>query len=51
MGFNKNLYGKEITVYFYKRLRDEIKFDSVSDLEDQVTKDIESASEYLKNNL
>jgi riboflavin kinase / FMN adenylyltransferase len=51
MGFNKNLYGKEITIYFYKRLRDEIKFDSVSDLEDQITKDIENASEYLKNNL
>lgn len=50
-GFNKNLYGKEITVYFYKRLRDEIKFDSVEDLEDQIAKDINEASEYLKNNL
>ena len=51
MGFNKNLYGKEIKIYFYKRLRDEIKFASVSELEDQVTKDIKCASEYLKNNL
>ena len=51
MGLNKNLYGKEITVYFYNRLRDEVKFESVEKLEDQITKDIDNAVEYLKNNL
>ncbi len=51
MGLNKNLYGKEITISFYKRLRDEVKFESIEKLEDQITKDIDDAVEYLKNNL
>lgn len=51
MGLNKNLYGKEITIYFYKRLRDEVKFESIEKLEGQITKDIDDAVEYLKNNL
>lgn len=51
MGLNKNLYGKEIIISFYKRLRDEVKFESIEKLEDQITKDIDDAVEYLKNNL
>lgn len=49
--FKDNLYGKNIKVYFYKRLRDEIKFKSVDDLEKQIDKDIKEATDYLKNNL
>ena len=49
--FNKDLYGKTIIIYFYKRLRDEIKFSNIKELEEQINKDCLEAIKYLKNNL
>ena len=46
--FNGDLYGKEITVEFLHFLRDEVKFDSVDAMAEQVRRDIESAKEYIK---
>jgi len=37
--FNQDLYGQEIKVFFKDRIRDEIKFDSVDDLKNQLAKD------------
>ncbi|GAB4293212.1 MAG: bifunctional riboflavin kinase/FAD synthetase [Marinilabiliales bacterium] len=37
--FHDNLYGKNITVSFIDRIRDEIKFDNTEKLKEQLTKD------------
>jgi len=41
-GFDRIAYGKEVTVYFEKKLRDEIKFSSKNNLIEQIRKDIEN---------
>lgn len=40
-GFSGDLYGQKITVEFYEKIRDDIKFDSVDDLILQINNDIE----------
>jgi len=45
---NADLYGKTLTVYFLKRLRDELKFASVTDLKKQLHLDKSNAMTYLK---
>lgn len=47
IGLNRNLYGKQIVVFFYKRLRDELKFDTIQKLEEQIKKDEKDTLEYL----
>ena len=39
--FEADLYGKNMTVWFHERLRDELKFDSIDDLAAQLTIDRE----------
>ncbi len=39
--FNENIYDDYMTVYFKKFIRDEIKFSSVDELKQQISKDIE----------
>lgn len=41
--YDGNLYGKEITVRFLKRLRDEIRFPSIEALREQLEEDAEEA--------
>lgn len=45
--FQDELYGKEISVAFYSRLRDEIKFDSTKELIEQLEKDMDDATYYF----
>lgn len=45
--FQDELYGKEIEVSFYNRLRDEIKFDSTKDLIEQLETDLDDAIYYF----
>lgn len=47
MEFDETIYGKEITICFYKFLREEIKFDGVDELRAQIGLDIEKAKEEL----
>ncbi|RLB10631.1 MAG: riboflavin biosynthesis protein RibF [Deltaproteobacteria bacterium] len=47
IGFDKNILGKEIRVEFVKRLRDEKKFKSPSELAEQIKKDIQEAQKVL----
>ena len=42
LGYCGDAYGKEIVIYFYDFIRDEIKFDSKEALVEQVKKDIET---------
>lgn len=44
-----NIYGKRVTIYFFKKLRNEIKFSNFSELSNQVFKDIEAASLFWKD--
>lgn len=39
LDFNKNIYDENVKIYFYKRIRDEKKFESLEDLSKQLTKD------------
>lgn len=45
--FRENIYGKKMKVEFCKKLRNECKFDSVSDLARQLSEDAFQANEYL----
>lgn len=49
--FSKNIYGRKITIHFLERLRDEIKFNNLSELKQQMNQDRELSllkiSQYL----
>lgn len=44
--FDKELYGKKIIVEFLKKTRDEVKFDNVKDLSEQIVRDCREAKIY-----
>ncbi len=48
LDFNKNIYDRNIRVNFIKRLRGEFKFSDISELSDQIQKDIEKAREMIR---
>jgi riboflavin kinase/FMN adenylyltransferase len=37
--FDKDIYGDEATIYFIERLRDEVKFNNLEELKEQLAKD------------
>ena len=47
LDFQRNLYGHKVRIEFYNRLRPEIKFDNVSELQEQIKKDCLAAAEYF----
>ena len=47
LDFNANIYGRKIRVNFIKRIRDEKKFSSISELVDQIHLDIAAGREIL----
>lgn len=49
LDFSKDIYNKPIKLEFVKKLRDEIKFDSLDALKLQLPKDIEAAKKVLTN--
>jgi len=49
LNFNKDLYGKEITIEFLKYIRDEETFDSVEILKQEIEKDETFAKQFLKD--
>ena len=44
IGFEGDLYGQSLTVRFVERLRDELKFESVDALVQQLRRDVETAA-------
>jgi len=48
LGFDKNIYNKKLTVYFYKQLRTEIRFPSINALCSQLEKDKIAVISYFK---
>jgi riboflavin kinase / FMN adenylyltransferase len=49
--FNEDIYGKEIEVFFIKKIRDEIRFGNKEDLIHQIRNDVKIAKEYFNNNI
>jgi riboflavin kinase/FMN adenylyltransferase len=47
LDFKQNVYGQQVEVSFYKRLREERIFPSVMDLSAQIARDVETAREYF----
>lgn len=45
--FEENIYGKEVQVRFFNRIRDEVEFDGINELIQQLQKDEEQARELL----
>lgn len=47
--FDKNIYGEEVFVDWYKRIRDERKFNGIEALKEQIEKDKQTAIDILSN--
>ena len=45
--FDEDIYGKEVEVHFKKKIRDEVRFQSLEDLQRQIHKDVASAQQIL----
>lgn len=50
LDFDKNIYGKQITVYLFKNIRGNKKFSSEKELIKQMKKDVSETKEFFKNN-
>ncbi len=46
--FNQSIYGRYIEVGFLKKLRDELPFDSLESLKEQIAVDVEQAKQFFK---
>ena len=46
--FSEDIYGEQLCVLFHKRIRDERKFESVNDLIEQISSDVEFAKNYFR---
>lgn len=49
LGFDRDLYGQDVKLEFVERLRDELKFSSVTALLEQIHADIRQTGEILQN--
>ncbi len=47
LDFNGDLYGKKVEVHFIKKLRNEVKFESVQSLTAQIALDVQYAKDYF----
>jgi len=47
LDFQRNLYGHKVRIEFYNRLRPEVKFNNVSELQEQIRKDSLAAAEFF----
>ena len=50
VGYEGNLYGKIVSLFFYKRLRDEKEFNNVEELKKQIALDKDEAKHYFLYN-
>ncbi|WP_342600725.1 riboflavin biosynthesis protein RibF [Psychrobacillus sp. FSL H8-0483] len=49
--FDQSIYGEEVIVHWYKRIRSEQKFNGIDELKAQIGKDKLVAIDYFKNNI
>jgi riboflavin kinase/FMN adenylyltransferase len=50
LDFNKQVYGLNVEVLFYHKIRNEVKFDSLSELKQQINDDVIKTRHFFKNN-
>jgi riboflavin kinase/FMN adenylyltransferase len=50
LNFQRNLYGHKVRIEFYSRLRPEVKFNDVGELQEQIKRDCIAAAEFFKVN-
>lgn len=48
LDFDKQVYGKQVTLKFYKKLRDEKKFDSIETLRESISQNVTQTLEFFK---
>jgi riboflavin kinase/FMN adenylyltransferase len=48
LDFSGNLYGKEVVIYFHKRIRDEMKFSGIDELKERIAKDVALARKHFQ---
>jgi riboflavin kinase/FMN adenylyltransferase len=49
LDFNKQVYGQNVEVFFYHKIRNEVKFDSLSELKRHINEDVIKTRLYFKN--
>ena len=47
--FNREIYGEHVTIVFKQKSREEMKFDSLEELKQQIAKDVELGKQYFKS--
>jgi riboflavin kinase / FMN adenylyltransferase len=47
LDFSDNLYGKDVSLYFYERIRNEIKFNNIDELKQRIGIDVQTARAYF----
>ena len=50
LDFNKQVYGQNVEVFFYHKLRNEVKFDGLDELKRQINDDVIKTRQYFDNN-
>jgi len=48
LNFNREIYGERVNIVFKQKSRQEIKFDSLEELKQQIAKDVEVGKQYFK---
>ena len=51
INFDQSIYGEEVMVHWYKRIRSEQKFNGIDALKEQIGKDKEVAIDYFKEHV
>ena len=47
--FNQEIYGERVTVFFKQKCREEVKFNSLKELKNQIKKDVKNSKQYFKD--
>lgn len=48
IGYEGNIYGENVSLYFYEKERDETKFDNLDELKKRISEDINNCEEFFK---
>ena len=46
--YDENIYGERISIYFYKKERDEVKFENLDELKERITQDVQNREYFFK---
>jgi riboflavin kinase/FMN adenylyltransferase len=49
LDFSESIYGAEVQVHLFHKIRDEVRFQNLEELKRQISKDVSLAKEFFKN--